>query len=105
MRRLLTLSVSVPLIAFLCLACGPIEYIGQVSRRAATSVVAAKEAGAEKLAPYEYQLALLYLEKAREEGAYAQYQVSVEYGQRAEAFAVKAREIAIARTASKRSRD
>src|SRR5207253_1939927 len=54
--------------------CGPIEYINQVSLKAASSVAAAKQAGADRYAPYEYTAAEAYLHKAREEAGYAEYQ-------------------------------
>src|SRR4051794_5924617 len=75
--------------------CGPVEYINQVSFKAATALAAAKEAQADRYAPYEYTAAEAYLHKAREEAAYAQYQDSIEYGRKAEEQAHKARAIAL----------
>lgn len=77
--------------------CGPVEYINQVSFKAASALAAAKDAQADKLAPYEYTAAESYLHKAREEASYAQYQDSIEYGRRAEEQAHKARAIALTR--------
>jgi len=77
--------------------CGPVEYINQVSFKAASALAAAKEAQADRYAPYEYTAAEAYLHKAREEAAYAQYQDSIEYGRRAEEQAHKARAIALSR--------
>jgi hypothetical protein len=77
--------------------CGPIEYINQVSTKAASAVAAAKMAQADRYAPYEYTAAEEYLHKAREEAGYAEYQVSIEYGRRAEDLANRARAIAITR--------
>ena len=77
----------------LATACGPIEYGNQVSGKAARAVAAAKQAGAERYAPYEYTSAVEYLHKAREEGGYAEYQVAIDYGRQAEDFAIKARAI------------
>jgi hypothetical protein len=57
-------------------------------------VADAKLAGGERHAPYEYTAAVAYLHKAREEGGYAEYQVAIEYGRRAEDLAIKARAIA-----------
>jgi len=65
--------------------------MSQVSSRAAAAVAQAKAAGAERYAPYAYTTAELYLEKAREEGGQAQYQVAIEYGRRAEEMATRAR--------------
>ncbi len=77
--------------------CGPVEYINQVSFKAASALAAAKEAQADRLAPYEYTAAEAYLHKAREEAAYAQYQDSIEYGRKAEEQAHRARAIALTR--------
>jgi hypothetical protein len=83
--------------AALCAAsagCGPIEYISQVTNKAASAVDAAKLAQAERYAPYEYTAATEYLHKAREEAGYAQYQDAIEFGRRAEELADRARAIA-----------
>jgi len=80
--------------------CGPVEYINQVSFKAASALAAAKEAQADRLAPYEYTAAESYLHKAREEASYAQYQDSIEYGRKAEEQAHKARAIALTRMSS-----
>ena len=74
--------------------CGPIEYLNQVSGKAAGAVAAAKRANADRFAPYEYTAAVEYLHKAREEGSSAEYQVAIEYGRRAEDLATRARAIA-----------
>ena len=79
--------------------CGPVEYISQVSNRAAGAVSAAKLAQADRYAPYEYTAAEEYLHKAREEGGYSQYQDAIEYGHRAEDLANRARAIALLRLA------
>lgn len=76
-------------------ACGPVEYINQVTRRASQQLAAARESGAEKNAPYEYTSALEYLHKAREEAGYADYQAAIRFGRRAEEMAYKARQIAM----------
>lgn len=71
--------------------CGPIEYLGQVTGKASGAVAAAKAAGAERYAPYEMTAAESYLAKAQEEAGYAEYQVAIELGRKAEAMAVRAR--------------
>jgi hypothetical protein len=76
--------------------CGPIEYLSQVSNKAAAAVAAAKLAQADRYAPYEYTAAEEYLHKAREEAGYAQYQDAIEYGRRSEELANRARAMAIA---------
>jgi hypothetical protein len=74
--------------------CGPVEFLNQVSGKAARAVAAAKEADAEKHAPYEYTAAVEYLHKAREEGGHAEYQIAIAYGRRAEELATRARALA-----------
>jgi len=80
-------------------ACGPIEYVNQVTRRASTEVDAARSARADQLAPYEYTLAVEYLHKAREEAAAADYQAANRFGRKSAAAAAHARELAKARAA------
>jgi hypothetical protein len=87
--------LATPIVAGGLGGCGPVEYINQVSFKAASALAAAKEAQADRYAPYEYTAAEAYLHKAREEAAYAQYQDSIEYGRKAEEQAHKARAIAL----------
>jgi len=75
--------------------CGPIEYINQVSVKAAGAVSAAKLAQADRYAPYEFTAAEEYLHKAREEASYAEYQEAIEFGRKAEELADKGRAIAV----------
>jgi len=77
--------------------CGPVEYINQVTVRAASALAAAKKVGADRYAPYEYTAAEEYLHKAREEGGYAEYQDAIEYGHRAEEMADRAKAITVTR--------
>ncbi len=70
------------------------EYLNQVSSKASGAVAAAKQANADRFAPYEYTAAVQYLNKAREEGGYAEYQIAIDYGRRAEELAIRARAIA-----------
>jgi uncharacterized protein DUF4398 len=81
-------------------ACGPIEYVNQVSRRADSAVEAARAVQADKYAPYEWTRATQYLHKAREEAAYADFQSANRFGRLAEEAAVKAREEAVRRAAN-----
>ncbi len=74
--------------------CGPIGYMQQVHRRAAEAVEEARRAGAETAAPYEFTSAVAYLDKAREEGAGAEYGNAIELGRRAEELALQARAVA-----------
>jgi hypothetical protein len=72
-----------------------VQYIDQVTRRASAEVAAAKAAGAEKYAPYEYTSAQVYLHKAREEEGYADHQAAIKYGKKAEDMARKAKKLAL----------
>lgn len=76
-------------------ACGPITYFSQVSRTAAAEVSAARVAGAEKLAPYEYTSAVLYLAKAHEEAGHSDWQAAIKLGRVATEQATRARKLAM----------
>ena len=88
-------AVALTIIAFVAGACGPVQYISQVTRSASSSVAAAKAAGAEKYAPYEYTSAVVYLHKAREEEGYAHHQAAIRFGKKAEEMGKRARELAL----------
>ncbi|HKA87317.1 MAG TPA: DUF4398 domain-containing protein [Haliangiales bacterium] len=75
--------------------CGPVNYISEVSLKASSAVEAARGAGADKLAPYEYTSAVEYLHKAKEEAGFADFQASVRFGQKAIEMAEKAKKIAL----------
>jgi hypothetical protein len=79
------------------IGCGPIEYINQVSVKAAGAVSAAKLAQADRYAPYEFTAAEEYLHKAREEAGYAEYEHAIEFGRKAEELADKGRAIAVSK--------
>lgn len=83
----------------LCGGCGPIEYINQVTRKASSQVAAAEAANADKYSPYYYTRAVLFLGRAREEAAYADYQAANRFGRLAYEAAELAREEAIRRAA------
>jgi len=85
------------IVGLLTAGCGPIEYINQVSVRAASAVSAAKLAQADRYAPYEYTAAEEYLHKAREEAGHSEYEDAIDFGQKAEELANKGRAIAVAR--------
>jgi hypothetical protein len=88
------------LLAAAVTGCGPLEYLNQVSGKATRAVAAAKAMGGDRYAPYEYTSAVEYLHKAREEAGYAEYQVAIDYGRRAEEFALRARALAEEKSAS-----
>ena len=98
MRRLATRALmralSVLAVGFLT-ACGPTQYIYQVTQHASAEVAAAKAAGAEKYAPYEYTSATEFLHKAREEEGYSDHQAAITFGKKAEIMAKKAKKLAL----------
>lgn len=61
--------------------CGPIQSTSVIID-AQAELAAATTANARDLAPFEYVAAEAYLHKAREEQSYADFQVSVEYGEK-----------------------
>lgn len=79
--------------------CGPIIYINQVTRKASAAVDEARAAQAEKYSPYWYTLAVEYLQKAREEAAFADYEAANRFGRRAQAAAEMAKKESIDRAA------
>ncbi len=71
-------------------ACGPVAYVNQVTRTAAVSVDEARAAKAEKLSPYWWTRATLYLHMAREVAGHADFQGANHFGRLAEEAAQKA---------------
>ena len=71
-------------------ACGPISALSSV-RKATIAIESAEVVEASKNSPYEYQLAVEYLKKAREEQGYSDYQHAVDLAQKALEFAEKAK--------------
>lgn len=88
-------------------ACGPIVYVGEVTRHASDAVDAARAAHADQYAPYWWTRANQYLHKAREVAAHADFQGANRFGRLAAEAADKATEEAMiaARDPSKRPRD
>lgn len=80
--------------------CGSVIYVNQVTRKASTSVEAAKAAEADVYAPYHYTLAVHYLRKAREEAAAADFQAANRFGRMSHQAAETARELAVERAAN-----
>lgn len=83
--------------AWTALACGPIRSTVFIID-AEVQIQAAKTAGAEKLAPYEWTSANLYIYKAREEVGTSDYGVAVDFAEKASRYANEAREKALAIT-------
>lgn len=76
-------------------ACGPVKSTANILD-AEVQIQAARTAGAEKLAPYEWTSANLYIAKAREEVGYSDYQAGVDFAVKASRYANEAREKAMA---------
>jgi len=76
-------------------ACGPIQSTAYLLD-AEVQIEAARTAGAEKMAPYEWTAANLYIHKAREEVGDSDFETGVDYAGKAQKFARDAREKALA---------
>jgi hypothetical protein len=81
-----------------CMGCGPITAASKISD-ARSELKKAEDAQAPKFAPFEYQGALLYLEKAREEEGYACYQDAVDLAAKSFALSTDAQHQAAIRRA------
>jgi len=79
--------------AALAAACGPVQSV-TVIWEASSAIEGARAAEAQKLAPYEYTSAELYLDKALEEQSYADFEPAIVYGTQAVQMARKAKELA-----------
>jgi hypothetical protein len=90
MRRiqmhLALLTIGVGLLA----ACGPVQTTSFLID-ASNALEAARSAGAERLAPYEWTSATLYFAKAKEESGRSEYEQAVDYSKKALELATKAR--------------
>ena len=91
MKQLLVLVI----VAGALCGCGPVRSTSHLLD-AEVQIQAARTAGAEKLAPYEWTAANLYIHKAREEVSYSDYQAGVDFAEKAARFATEAREKSIA---------
>ena len=83
------LWAAATLLFVLLAGCGPIASTGPMLR-ARDLVDAARAAGSERFAMYEYTMAREYLAKAREEWSYSDFQKSREYSDLAADFAKRA---------------
>src|ERR1700754_4539983 len=61
-------------------ACGPIRYLGDVTRGASTAVDQARDAHADRYSPYHWTRAVQYLHAAREDAARADWQGANHFG-------------------------
>ena len=75
--------------------CGPLQSTAYLLD-AEVQIEAARTAGADKYAPYEWTAANLYIHKSREEVGYSDFEVAVDYAQKASKYANEAREKAMA---------
>ena len=91
MKRLLVMVAAAGALS----GCGPVKSTSHLLD-AEVQIQAARTAGAEKLAPYEWTAANLYIHKAREEVGYSDFQAGVDFAEKAARFATQAREKAMA---------
>lgn len=103
LRRGRVFACAALIASSLCFACGPIEYVNQVTRRASSELDAAKAVEADKHAPYWYTLAVEFLNKAREEASSADFQAANRYGRRSAEASRRARAISIERARDPKS--
>ncbi len=82
-------------LAALCAsACGPVQSTSYLIDTE-TMLEAARTAQADKLAPYEWTAANLYMAKSKEEVGYSDFEQAVDYGKKAVDFATRARDTAL----------
>lgn len=74
--------------------CGPVQSTALLIDTE-TMLGAAKTAQADKLAPYEWTAANLYLAKSKEEVGYSDFEQAVDYAKKAVDFATRARDTAL----------
>ena len=72
-------------------ACGPVQSTALLLD-AEVQIEAARTAQAERYAPYEWTAANLYYRKSKEEVGYSDFEQAVDFAQKAQKFAVQARE-------------
>lgn len=87
MKRVLAVGCLLAVVA----GCGPVQSTAYLLD-AEVQIQAARTAGAEKYAPYEWTSANLYLHKAREEVGYSDFQAGVDFAEKAARFATQARQ-------------
>ena len=75
----------------LCVACGPVAYVNQVTRGAQSALDEAKAANADKYSPYWWTRATQYLHMAREVAAHADFQGANRFGRLASEAARQAK--------------
>ena len=88
-RRLIIRAFGVLVVAGIA-ACGPIQFVSQVTIRAEKAVSTARLHKAHIYAKYEYYGAEAFLEEAKHRAGYGDFQTSYRYGKKAEKMAKKA---------------
>jgi hypothetical protein len=84
-------AVVVALVALVGgLGCGPIVYVNEVTRRASERIDEARDAEADRYAPYWFTRAIEYQRKAREVAAHADFQGANRFGRLASEAAAQA---------------
>ena len=98
-RVLLIPAVLLAGLVGLAAGCGPVESTSVILDAEAACAKAEVE-HAEKVpeAAYYYYAATQYLDKAKEEQGYADFEIAIDYGRKAKELAEKARSIAIAKS-------
>jgi len=95
-RRGLSLAALLSLVLGVAIAgCGPTQSTSLIMD-ADVELQAARTADAPKLSPYEYTAATEYLRKAREEQGYSDFEVSIDFAEKALKHARDAKEKAMA---------
>jgi len=89
-NRRLIFRVCGLLVAAGLVACGPIQFVSQVTIRAEKAVSTAKLQKAHLYAKYEYYGAESYLEQAKYRAGFGDFQTAYRYGVKAEKMAKKA---------------
>lgn len=95
-RTRLGLAPGLWLVVLIASGCGPIEYVNRVTQTATESLATAERDGAAVLSPYWWTRANLYLHKAREQAAHADFASANRFGRLATEAAEAASEQALA---------
>lgn len=90
MKRLLCVAAA----ATLCGCIGPVDYLTTTALKARRAVAEARTANAEKLAPYEYWSAVIYLKMSREKAGHADFEDSWKYGRKSAEMGTLAKKLA-----------
>lgn len=84
------ISITLLLLAYHCVGCGPITAHSAIAR-AHIAINAAEGARAEENAIFEYNSALLYLEKAKREEGLSSFEAAIRLADQSRSFADQAR--------------